>query len=91
MGNSSTMANQSQKLITHHNPIPNHFANLFSNQGYGAYPYQSSSIAKKYNQNPYMPNQQPLQIANGYMANHQAFIGTTIGSLQINEEKQYEQ
>ena len=79
------MANHSQNLIAHHNPITNHFLYQFSYQGYGAYLYHSSSMAQQYNQNPYMPTQQPLQIENGYMVNHQAFIGTTMESPQINE------
>nr|KAJ0185601.1 hypothetical protein LSAT_V11C900489100 [Lactuca sativa] len=91
LGNSAPMANHSQNLIAHHNPIPNHFADQFANQGYEAYPYQSSSMAQQYNHNPYMSTQQPLQIANGYMANHQAFVGTTMESPQINEEKDYKE
>lgn len=38
-----------------------------------------------------MPTQQPLQIANGYMENHQAFIGTTMEPPQSNEEDEYEE
>nr|KAJ0203190.1 hypothetical protein LSAT_V11C500256030 [Lactuca sativa] len=49
LGNSTPMANHSQNLIAHHNPIPNHFADQFANQGFGAYLYQISSMAQQYN------------------------------------------